>query len=803
MGLKKQITKVISSIANSVSQTSQSVEAFEDSSEEIKALCRRIDAEGIVMLKNDGALPISEKSVISVFGRVQIDYFFVGYGSGGDVNPPYKVSLFDALVNNEKLTINSELAEIYADWIRENPVDDGYWGHWPMSYEEMPVSDELAERMSGISDTALVVIGRSAGEDRESVLKEGSYFLSETERELLNNVTNHFKKVIVLLNCGSIMDMSWVPLYGDKISSILYIWQGGMESGNAICDVLCGDSYPSGKLTDTIAKSYELYPSSKNFGNKDFNNYQEDIYVDYRFFETFNRDGVLYPFGFGLGYADFEIRLLRLMSRDGKFDLLINVKNLSDRFSGKETVQVYIEPPQGQLGKEARRLVAFAKSNELKPGEEEKLRLSFTEYEAASFDDSGESGHENCYVLEKGEYSIYIGSNVRNAERTRSFFVRNTKVLKKHEQISSPTEAFEKLVPVSEKGKLVPKTKPVALSKVDLRDRILLSLPKDLKITGNAGITLADVKAGKNSLDEFVAQLEFDDLEAISRGDYVMNSPLGALGNAGVFGGVTESLRSMGVPPVTTSDGPSGIRLRSTCSLLPNGAVLASTFNTELVFELCKALGKEMKARGSDVLLAPGMNIHRNPLCGRNFEYFSADPLLNGKIASAYVRGIQSAGVSACPKHYACNNQETNRTHNDSRLSQRALREIYLKGFEIVVKEAKPDVIMTSYNKINGVWGHYNFDLCSVVLRKEWGFDGTIITDWWMRKSKSPEFPNVLDQGYRIRAGVNILMPGGKRFANRKPDGTTKRSMKGKDALTFGELQENAKAVLRLCLKKI
>ena len=276
-----------------------------------------------------------------------------------------------------------------------------------------------------------------------------------------------------------------------------------------------------------------------------------------------------------------------------------------------------------------------------------------------------------------------------------------------------------------------------------------------------------------------------------------MNSPLGAQGNAGAFGGVLASLRDKSVPAAITTDGPSGIRLTACSSLLPIGTGLASSWDTELVERLYARVGEEMKRLGSDVLLAPGMNIHRNPLCGRNFEYSSEDPLLTGFMASAAVRGIQSAGVSACPKHFACNNQETNRIHNDSRLSERALREIYLKGFEICVKTAHPQNIMTSYNKINGVWGHYNYELCEMILRREWGYEGNIMTDWWMRSSKSPEFPKMRDQAYRVRAGVNVLMPGGSRGSKRKPDGTLLKTYKKHDGITLGELQRNAEWVLR------
>lgn len=276
--------------------------------------------------------------------------------------------------------------------------------------------------------------------------------------------------------------------------------------------------------------------------------------------------------------------------------------------------------------------------------------------------------------------------------------------------------------------------------------------------------------------------------------------PLGVPGNAGAFGGVLASLRAKGVPPVTTTDGPSGIRLYSCCSLLPIGTLLACTFDTALVEEIYALLGQEMRERGSDVLLGPGMNIHRNPLCGRNFEYFSEDPYLTGKIAAACVRGVQSAGVSACPKHFACNNQEFRRNRNDSRVSERALREIYLKGFEICIKEASPKTIMTSYNKINSVYAHYNYDLCTTILRGEWGYRGLVMTDWWMRPQHSPEFPQMRDNAYRVRAQVDVLMPGGSRTGKRKSDGTLLKTYGKPEGITLGEMQRSAKNVLRFAM---
>ncbi|MBQ1243771.1 MAG: beta-glucosidase, partial [Clostridia bacterium] len=270
---------------------------------------------------------------------------------------------------------------------------------------------------------------------------------------------------------------------------------------------------------------------------------------------------------------------------------------------------------------------------------------------------------------------------------------------------------------------------------------------------------------------------------------------------AGCFAGVLQSMRDKGIPAVTTTDGPSGLRLSASCSLIPIGTLLSCSFDTKLVEELLTAISGEMIVKGSDVILAPGMNIHRTPLCGRNFEYFSEDPVLSGKIAAAYVRGAQKNGTSACPKHYACNNQEYNRNKNDSRLSERALREIYLRGFEICVKEGKPNNIMTSYNKINGVWGHYQYELCTTVLRKEWGYEGNVMTDWWMQDSNSPEFPELKNQAYRVRAQVDVLMPGGaSRLPLRISDGTLLKTYKKEDGITLGEMQRSAMNVLRMAM---
>lgn len=793
------VSAVVNAVTDSVSQTKAGAGSGETSTETMKALCRRIGAEGIVMLKNEGnVLPLSKDRVVSVFGRVQKNWFYVGYGSGGDVNAPYKVNLIDALREDENITVNEELAKVYDEWCESNVPDEGFWGNWPMCYDEMPVSKSLVASAAAKSDTAIIAVGRAAGEDRENTLTKGSYYLTDEEEKMLSLVCKGFKRVVVLLDCGSIMDMSWTKKY--DASAILYVWQCGMESGHCVADVLSGAVSPSGCLADTVAEKYEDYPSAKFFGNRKYNEYAEDIFVGYRFFETFRKDKVLYPFGFGLSYTSFETAVTRIAKTGFEINVWANVTNVGER-RGKHTLQLYLSAPQGRLGKAARVLVCYEKTKELAPGETQKLRLSFNLSDFASYDDGGATGNKSCYVLEKGDYELYLGSDVRSAEKIKAFPLLKTIVTEKLCQAAAPDSRvpFDRLKAVTdENGSVKGVFERAPVMRESLKDRILKNLPRTLPLTGDLGYKLIDVKTGKVSMEQFVSQLSFDELEAITRGAYIMNNPLGAKGNAGVMAGVLPSLREKGVPPITTTDGPSGIRLAATCSLLPNGVSLACSFNRELVRELYAEFSKEMHDRGSDIILAPGMNIHRNPLCGRNFEYFSEDPLLSGRTAAAVVLGVQGNGLSACPKHFACNDQETNRTHNDSRVSERALREIYLKGFEICVKEARPGNIMTSYNKINGVWGHYNYDLVTTILRGEWGYDGNVMTDWWMQKDESHEFPGIVDQGYRVRAGVDVLMPGGARVGKKKPDGTFAKSVKA--GLTLGEAQRCAMHVLKMAM---
>lgn len=754
-------------------------------------LLRRAAADGAVLLKNDGTLPLKGKC--AVFGRVQTDTFYTGYGSGGDVVKPYRVSILDGLEAHPNIKVESSLAQVYRAWSQDNPVDHGYWGNWPQHYPEMPLTEDILNDSASEADTAIIVIGRAAGEDRENELKKGSYYLTDAEHEMLDLVTKRFAHTVVVLNIGNLIDFSWVTTYNHALSAILVVWQGGMETGNAVADLLAGDVNPSGKLTDTIAMRYESYSSAKNFGNADKTVYEEDIFVGYRWFETFSKSDVLFPFGYGLSYTEFEISATAT-DLDGGVRISWRVQNVGTR-AGREVVQVYVRKPCGSLGNPARELVGFAKTKLLQKGEIETGEIEISVQLLASYDTS-----VSAFVLQAGDYGVFVGTNVRSAPRIATL-ARHTRLVEQLAEQCAPKAAFEVVAAREENGRLVPVRMSVPTAKKNLKSEILSALPPSLPMTGDQGYLLKDVKSGRVSMDDFVSQLSLIELEAISRGDYVMDSPLGASGNAGVFGGVLPSLRSKGIPSVTATDGPSGIRLKCASSLVPIGTALASTFDEALVSDVYAAIGGEMIGRGSHVLLAPGMNLHRNPLCGRNFEYFSEDPLITGKMGAAAVRGLQSTGVSACPKHFACNNQEFNRSRNNSCVSERALREIYLRGFEICVKEGKPQNIMTSYNKVNGVWAHYHYELCRGVLRGEWGYDGNIMTDWWMRPAKSPEFRKLKKNAYRVRSGVNLLMPGGGYVGRRTPDGSLLKSLGKKNGITLGELQRNAAEILNFIMQ--
>lgn len=759
---------------------------------EITAQARAMAADGIVLLKNeDKTLPITGQTRVAVFGRSAVNYFTVGYGSGGDVVSPYRRNLMEGLLEHG-VKVDGILASQYETWCSRprNVPDEGYWAHWPMSNPEMPLKAEDVAAAARRCDMALVVIGRAAGESRENVLKPGSYYLTDREKAMLDVVATYFHRVCLVMDCGNVIDMSWTRDYENKLTAIVYAWQGGMESGTALADVLTGAVNPSGKLTDTIAVKYEDYPSSQSFGAMAFNAYTEDIYVGYRYFETFAPDRVLYPFGFGLSYTRFRLSSQAAVSGN-QVTVNTTVENVGDE-AGREVVQVYVDLPCGTLGNPKRVLAGFKKTGLLQPGQQQVVDVPFDLASLASFDDTGCTGHKDAFVLEAGNYCVQAGTSIRDVKAVVCIVKQGLEVVRQLHECNAvrPEHGFCRMV--NKGGALDMEMVPTANR--NLKQDILAHLPQELT-PGQTEFTFEDVKARRCTPEEFVAQLSDQELDDITHGFGLMNDPSGPAGNAGSLGGVTEALKKRGIPTVITTDGPSGIRIRRTCSLLPCGTCLASTFDPEGVEALYRLLGREMVLQGTQVLLGPGMNIHRNPLCGRNFEYYSEDPLLTGKIAAAMVRGIQSQGVSACPKHFACNNQETNRNKCDSRLSQRAQREIYLKGFEIAVKESDPWCLMTSYNLVNGVWSHYHYELVTDILHDEWGYRGLTITDWWMQPGAAPEFPTITNDACRIRAQVDVLMPG------EIQERTLVASLADPNGVTRAEAQRCAVNVIKFILK--
>ena len=763
--------------------------------------------EGIVLLKNEGGmLPLTQEDKISVFGRPQIEYYRSGTGSGGAVNVEYATNILDGF-ENSNLNIDETLVEKYKTWLKDHPFDNGGggWACEPWFQKDMPIDEAFAKEQAAKTNKALYIIGRTAGEDKDNAIWQGSYILTDEEKENLRNITKAFDNVCIVLNVSNIIDLSWIndEEYNGSIKSVIIVWQGGMEGGTAVVDVLSGAETPSGKLADTIAYSIEDYPSTKNFGNEFKNLYEEDIYIGYRYFETFAPDKVQFEFGYGLSYTTFDIETQTVKEKTDSIELNVKVTNTGDKFAGKEVVQVYYEAPQGELGKPARELIAFAKTKKLAPGESQELTLEFKISDMASYDDSGVTGHKSCYVLEAGEYNIYVGNSVKNLTKINTYNEEELVVVEELQEAMAPTEAINIMKPGKKNadGTYEVTYVPVSTQTVDMAKRISDNLPMDMPITGDMGITLQDVRDGKATLEKFVAQLSIEEMAIIIRGEG-MSNPRVTRGTASAFGGMSDSLFNYGIPAACCADGPSGLRMEGKATQLPIGTALSATWNTELVRELYTMEGQELYRNQVDTLLGPGVNIRRNPLNGRNFEYFSEDPFLSGKMSVASTGGIKDGGAWGTIKHFALNGQESHRFKIDAVCSERAIREIYLKSFEMAVKEKTVMSIMTSYNPINGHWAASNYDLCTTILRKEWGYKGFVMTDWWAKMNDVVTGGKESNQDTRdmVRAQNDAYMVVNNNGAeiNSNGDNTEAAIIEGR--LTVGELQRASMNILRFIL---
>ena len=729
-------------------------------SKEHIALSLEAAEEGMVLLKNEKqTLPLAKGARVALFGKGTFDYVKGGGGSG-DVYTKYIRNLYEGLKKVNTVDIYEPLARFYEKDVAEQYKN----GAVPGMTIEPELPEELVKGAGNFADAAIVSISRFSGEgwDRSTVeyeeeynpwetevtmpqisgkvFPDGDFYLTAGEKKMLSQVKAVFKRVIVVLNIGGVMDTAWIK-NDDAIMAALLVWQGGMEGGLAAARILCGLVNPSGKLPDTFAARLQDYPSTEHFHDSpDYVEYTEDIYVGYRYFETLPgaSDAVVYPFGYGLSYTDFMLETTDIWEEDDKICLFVHVTNIG-KMPGKEVVQVYFQAPSGKLQKPFRQLIAFAKTDLLLPGESRTVSIEFEKASMASFDDLGKIA-KSAWVLEAGEYRLFVGTSVRDAMELEDVIVIDRDaVAKQLTQRLSPTQLSKRLLadgsceelPLGTPNdpnacafeKMVPGTEEAIVPASAGRNTWLLMKPYAEGVK-----PLIDVVNGSLTMEEFLAQLPDDKLISLLGGQP-------NLGVANTWG--IGNLPEYGVPSAMTADGPAGIRLAEVCGICttawPCATLIASTWNPEIAEKIGAAAGAELKENNLAMWLAPAVNIHRNPLCGRNFEYYSEDPYLTGKMGSAMVRGVQSNKVSACVKHFACNNKETNRKNSDSRVSERALREIYLKAFEIIVEEADPWALMSSYNVINGYRASECKDLLTGILREEWKYKGLVVSDWWGR----------------------------------------------------------------------
>lgn len=761
--------------------------------EEHIQLSRQAATEGMVLLKNEnGVLPLKRGCKAALFGKGQIDYVRGGGGSG-EVTTSYTRNIYEGFRIKEaegKLQVFDALSRFYEENVKQQYAE----GRENGKTVEPAVPEELLQAARRFTDTAVITICRFSGEgwDRKGIPGDGDFYLSPEEQSMVDAVTAAFPRVAVVLDVGGMVDSAWFK-DNDRIQGVLLAWQAGIEGGLAVADILCGDVNPSGKLVDTFAGSFDDYPSSANFNeSEDYVEYTEDIYVGYRYFETIPgaAEKVNYPFGYGLSYTSFAIENISAQLQEKNAEAQIAVQasvTNTGSMAGKEVVQLYYSAPQGKLGKPARVLGAFAKTRCLQPGETQKMTLTFAVDSMASYDDTGKVV-KSAYVMEAGEYSFHLGNSVRNTTELSYRYVE------KEDRVT--VQLQERVAPVLLKERMLSDGSYEELPVqpdcgIDMSPDFMEGKPPYKGSWAGDAVAqavgegapaekamLVDVVNGKVTMEQFLAQLTTGQLI-----DLLCGQPNTGVANTFGMGNLPE----YGVPNLMTADGPAGVRIQPSMGVCttawPCATLLACSWNPEIVYEVGAAGAREMKENNLGVWLTPAMNIHRSPLCGRNFEYYSEDPLIAGKMAAAKVNGIQSEHIGASVKHFACNNKETNRKASDSRVSERALREIYLKGFEIAVKEAQPWTLMTCYNLINGRYASEREDLLAGILREEWGFEGMVTTDWW---NKAYQYKEII-------AGNDLKMGSG------DPDEVLAALKEGK--VTRAEIETCAARILETIMK--
>ena len=754
-------------------------------------IARQVAGEGMVLLKNDGTLPFNGKR-IALFGVGAIDTIVCGTGSGYAFSP-YKITVMQGFQDaGIEITSIAYLEKYKRDQKtaaksgKKLSIIDKRWSGITPEAVETPITDEDLKAASA-ADTAVYVIRRNTGENFDRKAEKGDYYLSDMEEQNLRAVAGHFAHTIVVLNTCVIDAVKINSIPG--VSALILMGQAGMESGHALADILTGKVNPSGKLTDTWAKRYEDYPASKTFSTNDgiteYEQYKEDIYVGYRWFDSFGLE-VEYPFGYGLSYTDFSIEPVSVAADWNRVQVTVRVHN-TGKNAGREVVQVYVSAPVGRLPKPYQELKGYAKTGLIAPGDAAEVSISFATETLSSYDEE-----KAAWVMEPGDYLIRVGNHSRATSVAAVIHLDGEAVTRQVSNQLVPEKPLERIVPPirNEKAVDTPVIRLIAADCVSVDN--VSCIPKETvtyipegstytiperkyrfpfhleeriqAVRSCPNATLPDVKSGKVTMEEFVASLDTETLLRIVTGvgketkhpvpsragdkKYSNTIALAASGKT-----TAQYTKTLGIPSLAMCDGPAGLHLMgSNCTAYPVGLVLAQTWDVEAAARIGDAYGKELEKYHVHIALGPGMNIHRDPLCGRNFEYYSEDPVLTGKTAAGFTDGMQKnhPGYGVALKHFACNNPEIDRITSDSRVSERALREIYLKGFEICVREAKPLTVMSSYNCINGTHTSSRYDLLTDVLRGEWGFRGYVMTDWDSQSEKP----------YDFHAGNDIIMGG-------------------------------------------
>ena len=748
--------------------------------------------EGIVLLRNEGdCLPLTGKR-IALYGAGVTNASKGGTGSG-EVNNRDNITIYQGF-KNRGFTITTErwIAD-YKDALKQarqefksklhqamkgkSRFDENacYWAIDPIK-ESFPSGRKITEEdfKESSCDAAIYVITRQAGEGKDRYNEKGDYLLSDTEVHNIAFIANHYAKSILVINAGAAVDLS--PLNGLPLKTVVFMGQAGEEGGNALAALLSGEANFSGKLTATWYESLTNHPLAQTYsylaGQTDYEEYVEGIYVGYRYADAFDVKP-LYPFGYGLSYTTFGLK--STMTVEGTTIKIETTVVNTGKVAGEEIVQAYLSFPKAEITRERKALVAFARTKEIKPGESDTIALSFDLADWGYYDEK-----KAAYFLDKGTYVVLVGDSSVHLTPVGAVSIDARVMTEKTVNVCPLKNDFEEIK--------APDFEPYRFD------------GEPIVIDTKAFKTQTHEYGHKVDVPELIKLMSDDELAHFLNGFEAYNdeeAPHVAPGCAGK----TAPYPSVkyNIPVLAMADGPAGLRLvpvyhtdgesraagilhseklalgskffafkrlfqgislkpkmYAYATAFPVGIVLAQTFDTELLEEIGRAVSKEMDEYAIDIWLAPGMNIMRYPLCGRNFEYFSEDPLLSGKMASAISRGVAESGNHTVTlKHYCCNNQEDNRLKSDSRVHERALREIYLKGFKIAVKEGKSAALMTSYNLVNGVYTNSSFGLIATLLRDEWGFDGLVMSDWGSVATGQAVAYEA------IKAGNDIIMPGG------------------------------------------